>query len=164
MRLHYLLSLSIHPTVLARTPPTLHVGLPIPTLKRIETLPDKPTTPTPSNGSYTSYITIQCDQLSARNSPMLDYVAKILTAAGIKAKDLQDLEEWTHSDWKTDANDYVSTKYFSLYIPRLQEKNRIDHIPRRRKATDTHHGTAHVFPERTRFRCSRLRNQWLHCA
>ena len=76
---------------------------------------------------------------------MLNYVAKVLTAAGILAKDLQDLEQWTHSDWQNDANEYVNTRYFSLYTPRLQEKSRADQIPHRRKPTDTHHGTVHVF-------------------
>ena len=41
---------------------------------------------------------------------MLNYVAKVLTNAGILAKDLQDLEQWTHSDWDNDANEYATAK------------------------------------------------------
>ena len=56
----------------------------------------------------------QCDQLAPPNSTMLEYVAKVLTNAGIKAIDLKDLEEWTPFDWEADVNDYTNTKYFSL--------------------------------------------------
>ena len=91
---------------------------------------------------------------------MLRYVARILTNAGIFAKDLEMLEQWIHSDWDNDINGYKSTAYFSLYIPRLQHKQRVEHIPHRRNQTDTQHGTVHVFAchatEEGNLLCSRL--------
>ena len=36
----------------------------------------------------------------------------------------------------------TTTKYFTLYIPKIQ---RLDNIPPRRRATDKHHGAAHIF-------------------
>ncbi|CAK9030192.1 unnamed protein product [Durusdinium trenchii] len=76
---------------------------------------------------------------------MLRYVARILTTAGIFAKDLEALDQWIHSDWDDAINGYKSTSYFSLYIPRLQRKQRVERIPHRRNQTDTQHGTVHVF-------------------
>ena len=91
------------------------------------------------------YLHHQCDQLTERNTPMLRYVARILTTAGIFAKDLEALDQWIHSDRDDAINGYKSTSYFSLYIPRLQHKQRVEHIPHRRNQTDTQHGTVHVF-------------------
>ena len=57
-----------------------------------------------------NYLHHQCDQLAARNAPMLNYVARILTNAGILAKDLQELEQWIHSDWDNDINGYTASR------------------------------------------------------
>ena len=88
----------------------------------------------------------QCDQLAPSNSPMLEYVAKILTNAGIKAVDIKELEEWTHSDWQTDANQYISTKYFTLHstAPRQEPYPRNSSSPQVHRHPPRHRAHIHV--------------------
>ena len=77
--------------------------------------------------------------------PVTPTVAKVLTNAGILAKDLQDLEQWTHSEWDNDANGYIPPPSTFLSKSLASRTNRVDHIPHRRNQTATQHGTVRVF-------------------
>lgn len=78
---------------------------------------------------------------------MIHYVAKLLQAGSMQAQDIQEVQQWTHSDWKESLQDYNKEggTLFTLYIPKLQTRSRIPHIPPRRRATDKQHGTKHIF-------------------
>ena len=58
----------------------------------------------------------------------------------IQAQDLQELQQWTQGEWKDSLQDCDKVELFTLYIPKLQTRSRVSHIPARRRSTDKQHG------------------------
>ena len=99
--------------------------------------------PTPSNVSFISYIT-NVINLLLQTPPCWSMWPRFSPTRASKrwtSRNLRNGPTQTGKQMRTNT----LARSTSLYIPRLQDKNRIPEIPRRRKSTDTHHGTEHRF-------------------